>query len=134
MPGTRERLARPSMQVAAARLKTVSALPIGPRWLEDARDAVRTAIVAVEEELGAVSGAGGFGEQVVDEAPRLVPQIERLEAGLAEVLVGLWQAKQTVDDGSVGDSLTTLSRRVQTLAEDGFALAYESLTTTGGED
>jgi hypothetical protein len=122
------------MHVAATQLKQASVLGGGPDWLDQARAAVRTAIVAVEQELGEVAGADGFGEQITAEAPRLLPQIERLEAGLADALVALWHAKQTVEEGAGSDALVALSRRLESLAEEGFGLAYESLTPPGGED
>lgn len=134
MPRVNDRIDHPSMQAAAAEIKRVSTLPLGPIWLEEARGAVRMAMRAAEEELGAIAGVDGFGEQVIGDAPRLLPRIERLEAGLAGLLVDLWQAKQTVQDGTGGEQLAALARKLQALAENGFALAYESLMETGAGD
>jgi hypothetical protein len=93
------------------------------------RAAVSQAMIAVEQELGAGSLDGG----IVD--PRFRSAMERLESGLSETLVLLWQTRLS-EPSIVGPSpeLLAIARKLPRLAEQALDLLHESMQPIGGRD
>ena len=126
--GHARELGRPtyeSLSNAAAELRRVSETNVSDHWLGSARAAVRTAAVAIEQELGALAASDGLSNKITDDEPRLIPSLEKLQASLSATLVELWE-------GAAGGSaeLGVLAKRVQALAEQTFSLIHELYTSS----
>lgn len=114
-------IAAPSLLMAADELRTAAARPSAPG--ADTRMALRHAVLAVEHQLGG-GRTGALGDLAMME-PRLIPRLERIEAGLAAALVVLWKtsADRTLPAG--------LPRRLEGLANEILEVLHESVRPIG---
>lgn len=120
--------APPSLLAAAVGLhRAIDAIESGS--IAGLRPAINQAMIAVEQELG----AGSLDGRVVD--PRLRSAMERLEAGLSETLVLLWQTRLTEASAAAPSAkLLAVARKLPRLAEQALDLLHESMLPVGGQD
>ena len=123
----------PSLLACAVELRlAVDALDAGGP-LSELHAAIRRAMTAVERELGGTSGGNGLLANVATTEPRLRPAIERLEVGLAEMLIALWETKRgTPDTSTPVPDLVPVARRLRRLADQAVDLLHQSMLPLGG--
>ncbi len=95
-------------------------------FLHEVHEALRGCVLAVEYHLDTVSGKTGAGAVRID-VPRLLPELERLEADLALCLVAVWTAKseEAQPTERLRAAITGLVRTVREAASDEFDLVHE---------
>lgn len=128
------RIVTPSLLRAAEDLQEVSGRADGPEWVAEALVAIRTAITAVEAELGSLGGSEGVGDQIIEAQPRLSYALGRLEADLAWTLVALWKIKERMRRGQGKGDLSHLAVHISRTAERVFQLLNESLDDPAAMD
>jgi len=128
------RIVTPSLLRAAEDLQEVSGRADGPEWVAKALSAIRTAITAVEAELGSLGGSEGVGEQIIEAQPRLSHALEALEADLAWTLVALWKIKERMRRGHGIEDLSHLALHISRTAQRVFQLVHESLEDPAAMD
>lgn len=122
---------------AAERLEHAVALArTGGAWFREAHAAIRAATLAVEKRLDDFGGPEGYAGDIVSEEPRLLPDLERLEAELARLLLEAWSArpagmKPTRD---LVKRLASLAAEMRRVASVEFALVHEAMNPPGGVD
>jgi len=105
-------------------------------WYGEVRDALRTSTVAVEARLQSLAGPQGMELDITREHPRLIPDLERLEASLARLLIDFWEAKGEAAAKGPGFAprVEALLRDMRTVAADEFALVHETFNEPGGQE
>lgn len=126
-----------SLYRAAAQLEqTIRAPNASPDWYHDLHAAIRGCVLAIEFHLDSLFGPEGIGHEVRDREPRLLPELERLEARLARALLDAWEAKASIPDVDPEfiDRLKALVVEVRDAANHEFDLVHETFRPTPGED
>lgn len=122
---------------AAAQLEAAIQHPAAtPAWYQDVHAAIRSCVLAIEYHLDSLFGPQGVGHEVREREPRLLPDLERLEAQLARALLDAWEAKAlapAVDPEFLG-RLKELILDVRAVASHEFNLVHETFRPTPGED
>lgn len=122
---------------AAERMEHAVALAASDRdWFREAHAVIRAATLAVEQRLDDFAGPEGYAEDIATEEPRLLPELERLEAELATLLVEAWSARPAAMTPSPAlvRCLSNLAADMRRVASDEFALVHESLNPPGSLD
>lgn len=126
-----------SLMRATARLDAVlcTARSMEP-WLGDLRDAVQACTLAVEYHFFGLGVRGGTRDQIERDEPRLIAQLESLDAELSRVLVDAWKAKDAVlgCHRHIFRPIEELAASLRSLTEREFDLQREVQVSTGGED
>lgn len=126
-----------SLMRATTKLEQVlDAAPCMEPWIADLRDAIQACALAVEYHFVGLGAHGGPKEQIEHDHPRLLGQLETLDAELSRVLIDAWKAKDAVV-GCHRDlfrPIEDLAASLRALTEREFALQHEAQVATGGED
>lgn len=126
-----------SLMRATTKLEQVlDAAPCMEPWIADLRDAIQACALAVEYHFVGLGAHGGPKDQIGQDHPRLLGQIERLDTELSRVLVDAWKAKDAVV-GCHRDlfrPIEELAASLRSLTEREFALQHEAQIAAGGED
>lgn len=105
------------------------------KFVQVIHQALRGCVLAVEFHLDTVSGKQGAGA-VRSETPRLIPELERLEASLARCLVQVWEAKSASmrpsEERIAG--MRQLAERVRAVASIEHELVHEAARPLGDVD
>jgi hypothetical protein len=133
--GIQHREEQASLFRAVQQLETVlAARRDDDRWYASARAALRGCTLAVEHALDSLTGPDGLALSVVEDEPRLIPELERLEASLAKLLVELWETKGHPQADGFAARLDDLARGMRHAASETFELVYEALNSPGQQD
>ncbi|GAB4323305.1 MAG: hypothetical protein Kow0010_04620 [Dehalococcoidia bacterium] len=122
---------------AAAQLEEAIEEPSAtPAWYQTVHAAIRSCVLAIEYHLDSLLGPEGIGHEVREREPRLLPDLERLEAQLARALIDAWEAKATAPAVAPAfiDRLRALIVEVRAAAGHEFDLVHETFRPTPGED
>lgn len=127
------RASRESLVVAGRRLKLSLTDPVNEAVL---RDAFRDAVVALEFHIDSLRAHGGLAERIAASEPRLLNDVQRLDASLSDLLTRFWRAQQ--DLGPVSQEtrgrLGVLASELDLVAERETTLLYEAEVHLGGVD
>lgn len=122
--------APPSLLAAAVELhRVIEACEAGS--IAGLREALRQAMASVEQELG---GASGGPSTLPATDPRFRFAIERLEAGLGETLVLLWETRLSEPGVAPSPALFAAARKLRRLADQALDLLHQSMQPIGGRD
>ena len=129
---SQESLFRAAAQLEAAIQEPAATLD----WYHDVHAAIRSCVLAIEYHLDSLFGTDGIGHEVREREPRLLPDLERLEAQLARALLEAWEAKATAPavDPHFIDRCKALVIDVRAAASHEFDLVHETFRPTPGED
>lgn len=131
------RLAQDSLFQATMQLeKVIASAPAIDPWIAEVHAAIQTCTLALEHHFLSVGAAGGMRDQIARAEPRLLRQIDRLDAELSSLLVEFWKAKGSVmqPQTALAKPLEALAAELRRLAGSEFDLERESNVATGGED
>jgi hypothetical protein len=131
------RPAEESLVHATARLeRVITSIPHIEPWLADVRTAIQACALAVEYHMVGLGSHGGTRDQIQRNEPRLLDQLERLDAELSRVLIDSWKAKEAVlrPHTQLVRPLEELAASLRSLTEREFNLEHESQMATGGEE
>lgn len=122
---------------AAAQLEdTIQHAQPTPAWYHDVHAAIRGCVLAIEFHLDSLFGPEGIGHEVREREPRLLPELERLEAQLARALLDAWEAKASTPalEPAFLDALKALVLELRAAASHEFDIVHETFRPTPGED
>jgi hypothetical protein len=122
-------IGRPSVAVAVEELRNLAAASCGLESARAVKLALRNAVIAVEQELGAAERSAGVFQRTPWMEPRLIHAMERVEADVTEVLLLLWRSRADLVGAS--PDLEEIVHRLDRLVGRMLALLHESLRPVG---
>jgi len=127
------RASRESLVVAGRRLKLALTDPVNEAVL---RDTFRDAVVALEFHIDSLRAHGGLADRIATSEPRLLNDVQRLDASLSDLLTGFWEAQKELGPVQAESRarLTDLAAELDLVAERETALLYEAEVHLGGLD